>query len=196
TGTVSRQSDIHTLKDPDPGRGKGTGQEADPALIEIGRLAGENHTDFCLMERGDSLSIGRVSFTCLHPREGQVCPDRNDKSLVLLLEYGDFRALFPGDLSTDQEDKILESLDEKITLLKVAHHGSRYSTGEKLLSRLQPAYAIISVGAGNLYGHPHRELLNRLQSLGTQVYQTRKKGAICLDTDGESLSICYWSEKE
>ena len=154
----------------------------------------KNHTVFLTLERGDDFTAGGIRFTCLHPRKNTIYPDRNEKSLTMLVRWKLFSALFTGDLGSDQEDHVLEGVDKTVTLLKVGHHGSRYSTGTALLDRLHPSYALISAGRNNLYGHPHKEVLDRLKDHGIKVFQTKEKGAICLDTDGENLGIYYWTQ--
>ncbi len=168
--------------------------DADPVQESIYRLCMKNHTVFLTLERGEEFTAGGTRFTCLHPRKDTIYPDRNEKSLTLLVRWKLFSALFTGDLGSDQEDNALEGVDETITLLKVGHHGSRYSTGTALLDRLHPSYAMISAGRNNLYGHPHKEVLDRLKDRGIKVFQTKEKGAVCLDTDGESLGIYYWTQ--
>ncbi len=76
-----------------------------------------------------------------------------------------------------------------ITLMKVAHHGSKNSTSEELLKVLMPDYSLISCGRNNWYGHPHPELLKRLEEAGSRIMATYEKGAITLWTDGEKLII-------
>ena len=78
---------------------------------------------------------------------------------------------------------------------KVGHHGSKYSTGEELLDRISPSYAFISSGTNNIYGHPHRDVLTRLDRHGSKVFQTREKGAICLDCDGRRCKVYYWTDR-
>ena len=68
-----------------------------------------------------------------------------------------------------------------MTLLKVAHHGSNYSTGEEMLNRLRPRIALISCGKDNRYGHPHEELLERLERAGSRIYDTPGYGAVTVE---------------
>lgn len=172
------------------------GQDSiDPQEETIHKLCMKNHTHFLTMARGEEITLGEIPFLCLHPGKGTFYPDRNEKSLTMLVRWKDFSALFTGDLGSDQEETILEGMEGPVTLLKVGHHGSRYSTGDAFLDRLQPSYAIISAGRRNLYGHPHREVLERLHDHGTRIFQTKDQGAICLDTDGESLRIYYWTRR-
>lgn len=148
---------------------------------------------------GDSLSLGKVMLTCLHPQKGYENQDTNAYSTVLYLTYGDFSALFTGDLEGEGESLVIqrlyqareqENLQRKrdgtgmptgnITLLKVAHHGSKNSTAEEFLALIRPKIAMISAGRDNSYGHPHRETLERLKKQGCRIYQTSESGALTL----------------
>jgi len=74
-------------------------------------------------------------------------------------------------------------------LLKVAHHGSGYSTKEEMLSALRPRLALISCGKDNRYGHPHKELLERLENAGCRIFITAQKGAVAVETDGRQVWV-------
>ena len=149
-------------------------------------LARKNGTEIHFLENGDKLSIGEIRFSCLHPQAYEVYEDRNDKSLVFYVEYGEFEALFTGDLSQEEENHLLSAINHPIDLLKVGHHGSKYSTGDALLDHIRPKYAIISAGKNNRYGHPHEELLDRLKKHDVRIYQTMYSGAICIQTNGKT----------
>lgn len=143
---------------------------------------------------GDSLSFGKVMLTCMHPQSGYENQDTNAYSTVLYLTYGNFSALFTGDLEGEGEELVTERLSretgrqslrvqagtptERVTLLKVAHHGSKNSTSDKFLTLINPQIALISAGRDNSYGHPHRETLERLQEQGSRIYQTPESGAV------------------
>jgi competence protein ComEC len=106
---------------------------------------------------------------------------------VLLLEYGQTSILFTGDATSIQESEIINSIAGPVDILKVAHHGSRFSTSRYFLDILQPAYAMISVGRNN-YGHPHSTLINRLEEVGALIYRT--------DLDGDILITSLGGEPE
>ncbi|HQD88265.1 MAG TPA: hypothetical protein PLZ87_06120, partial [Methanomassiliicoccaceae archaeon] len=76
-----------------------------------------------------------------------------------------------------------------IEVLKVAHHGSRYSSSEQFLSATSPEIAVISAGAGNTYGHPHEEALERLEASGATIYRTDMNGTMVITTDGVDWSV-------
>lgn len=156
------------------------------------------------ISKGDWLKFNRITLQCLHPQKGWADEDVNSGSIVLYLTYGKFTMLFTGDLNGEQESLI--NLEPKkttffqnnrrkpapITILKTAHHGSKNSTTESFLQEFSPKKAIISAGKNNLYGHPHRETLKRLQKSGADVYGTLWGGAILMESDGEKYHIKYW----
>ena len=92
--------------------------------------------------------------------------------------------LLTGDTEKEGEDMLLEELRNRritgLTVLKTAHHGSRNATGGDLLRQLTPALAVISCGENNIYGHPHAEVLNRLEEAGIPAFQTPETGAVTI----------------
>ena len=138
------------------------------------------------LRAGDELSLSaRVTMRVWHPG---LLPARglNETSLVCSVHYGDAAALFTGDLPMGQELMPLP----RCTVLKVGHHGSKYSTGAPLLDQACPAVAVISVGHNN-FGHPAPAVLQRLE--GAAVYRTDQRGAVtvALDEDG-SARVTTW----
>jgi competence protein ComEC len=83
---------------------------------------------------------------------------------------------------------VVEERPGEAMLLKVAHHGSANGTSADLLSTIHPRYAVISVGARNVYGHPRREVLERLQQAGVKTYRTDVEGAVSFYLDGKSVT--------
>jgi competence protein ComEC len=138
---------------------------------------------------GERFTLDGVRFTLLHPSPGwaEWGEDVNEDSLVLLVEYGDFQALFTGDAGLPAEAALHGSL-EPVDLLKVGHHGSRGSTRGELLDALRPLAAIISVGR-NDYGHPAPETLDRLRHRQVPVLRTDQDGTISVRTDGATMWI-------
>lgn len=110
----------------------------------------------------------------------------NLNSIVIHLAYGDKTFLFTGDAEKANENSVSWP---KVDVLKVAHHGSDTSSSEKFLNSLKPETAIISVGTNNTYSHPSRDVLTRLQSLGTKVYRTDEDGTILITCDGKSYNV-------
>jgi competence protein ComEC len=146
---------------------------------------------------GNSWNSGNVRITCLHPAAGCRVADSNAYSQCFLVEYGGFSMLLTGDVEGEGENMLLRELIDRqvkdITLLKVAHHGSRYSTSEELLDVLRPKLAVISCGKNNRYGHPHEDLLERFTDYGTIIYATPQTGAIWVEISGEQGSISMFT---
>jgi competence protein ComEC len=115
--------------------------------------------------------------------EGQSA--KNDDSLVMRLTDGSQSLLLAGDIERPSERKILaEDQTVSVNFLKVAHHGSKTSTTDHFLSAAHPAFAAISAGRDNSFGHPSPEVTERLEAAGVRVYRTDRDGAITAITDG------------
>jgi competence protein ComEC len=129
--------------------------------------------------RGDRLELDGVTVDVLSPDSAWAASqtDINEESVVLLVSYGTTRLLFAGDAGTPTEAHLAGRVGH-VTLLKVGHHGSRGATSDRWLDELQPAEAVISVGAKNRYGHPAPETLARLRGHGVTVLRTDQRGTI------------------
>ena len=104
--------------------------------------------------------------------------DRNDNSMVLDVKYKTFSMLLTGDISSEVEKNIEDDLAQNYTVLKVPHHGSRFSSSDNMLSEVKPKYSVISCGEGNSYGHPHMETIDRLNRQNTEILRTDLIGEI------------------
>lgn len=148
---------------------------------------------FIKIKEDDVIKIGFKVLRCLYPSSKEVCKYANLDSINLLLSFKNFKMLFTGDLENIKERKIIKKFNSftssKITVLKVAHHGSNNATSNKFLKLLQPKYALISAGINNRYGHPNKHLLNRLYSNNVKIYTTINSGAILLKTNGYKVSF-------
>lgn len=157
-------------------------------LLEAARDEGAS---WWTARRGMLFSFDGITVEILHPdqdlAEAADLPDPNDLSIVLLLRWGKGTILLTGDAPAAVEREIAERVPE-LTLLKVGHHGSRTSTAPDLLSRARPGLALIGAGDGNSFGHPHTEVLNRLDGGGAEILRTDRDGdiRIRIDFDGEA----------
>lgn len=122
---------------------------------------------------------------------GETYDDLNDYSVVAKLTFGNRSFLFTGDAEQQSERQMVaqERSDLHSDVLKVGHHGSSSSSTASFLEAVSPQYAVISCGKNNDYGHPHKEVMNRLQKAGIQVYRTDEQGTILIRSDGDSLSV-------
>jgi len=145
--------------------------------------------------RGDILNWGsELTVEVIHPVDPLAQSNENNASITIRLTYGEISFLFTGDLETSGgEDIILAALAsgdiENISadVLKVGHHGSYTSTCNSWLAAVDPSIAAICVGRGNEYGHPHGEVINRLNMWDIDIYRTDEDGTFYISTDGEDL---------
>ena len=138
---------------------------------------------------GQEYVWGPLSVGVLNPQSTPT-GDQNDDSVVLLVVYSQNRFLFTGDISSSVEQTILDSgADVAAEILKVAHHGSRYSSGIAFLDATEAEVAIISVGADNPYGHPATETLTRLRAAGARVFRTDLDGTVVVASDGATYRV-------
>ncbi len=114
--------------------------------------------------------------------------DLNDTSIILKITYKDTSYLFTGDATSEVEKEILNK-DIESDVLKVGHHGSKYSNSAQFLNKVKPKYAIISCGKNNDYGHPHSVVVDKLKKLKATIYRTDKLGTIVLTSDGKNINI-------
>lgn len=121
----------------------------------------------------------------------------NNNSIVVKATYGEFKILFTGDMEKEEEeDLILQRIYLKSDILKVGHHGSKTSTSDEFLRIVDPDYAIISVGEDNKYGHPHKEVIKKLEDNNIEIYRTDKDGTIFIETDGSNINIFTDDKKD
>lgn len=138
---------------------------------------------------GTKYSLGEAEFTILAPNSASY-EDTNDYSVVIKLQYGATSFLFTGDAGFESEGEMLEKgYDLRADLLKVAHHGSKYSTSMEFLEAVQPKIAVISVGEDNDYGHPAPETIQRLRQAGAEIYRTDESGTIIATSDGKAIEM-------
>ena len=160
-----------------------------PELQTLLREARALKIPIILHKAGDSLELGGAKIAVLAPpRDAQAHPSRpNDESLVIKISYGVTSALLEGDAEKKTEKQVAQE-NPQADLLKVAHHGSSTSTIPELLAAVHPRFAVISVGARNVYGHPRQEVLDRLAAAHVRTYRTDMNGAVSFYLDGKSVS--------
>ncbi len=170
----------------------------DENYLELAALAKDCDIPVRLLCEGEHLQNGKLMLTCIHPDKSYVNSDANAGSTVLYLTYENFSALFTGDLEGEGEHLVTKRLSDmrgagrlagRITLLKVAHHGSKNSTQAPFLEMVDPRIALISAGRDNAYGHPHKETLKRLADRECRIYQTPAGGAVTVRVKNGSVRI-------
>ena len=141
-------------------------------------------------EPGDVYHLGDnesgATVTILGPVKSYA--ETNDTSIVCRVEFGASSFLFTGDMEVAAENDMLdywgEGFEWEADVLKIGHHGSNTSSGYRFLHEVSPTYGIISVGAGNDYGHPHKEPMSRFRQAGMTLFRTDELGTVMVTTDG------------
>lgn len=149
---------------------------------------------------GDSWECGDARFLCLNPQKGCSGAGGNACSECIYGDFGSFSLLLTGDVEGEGEKALVAELQSRkinsVTMLKAAHHGSRNSTSSELLKQLYSQAVVISCGQNNRYGHPHEELLKRLEEAGSHVFRTDEGGAVILWTDGKRVEAGYYVQEK
>lgn len=162
---------------------------------EILALAELRDIPILWLQAGMTWEHGAVEATCLHPEDGSSYTSANAASEVLYITYGDFSLLLTGDVEGAGEEALLDNLQEAdisdVTVLKVAHHGSKYSSIAEILEQISPRVAVISCGEDNSYGHPHEETLKRLEEAGSMILTTPERGAVMIEV-GRKAEVQSW----
>ena len=134
----------------------------------------------------NTYTLGETTIKIIYT--GTDTSDLNNSSIIIKLTYKKTSYLFTGDATNITEKKILNK-DIKSDVLKIGHHGSKYSSTENFIKKVNPKYAIISVGKGNKYGHPNIETINLLNKYNIKTYRTDELGTILLTSDGNNIEI-------
>ncbi|GAB6158249.1 hypothetical protein JCM39194_14490 [Desulfotomaculum varum] len=138
---------------------------------------------------GQSFSLGEARVEIMAPNSDSY-QELNEYSIVCKVTFGASRFLFAGDAERVSENEMLQNkYDLRADVIKIAHHGSNSSTGKRFLKAVTPQMAVISVGSGNDYGHPHKETLQKLAAAGIKVYRTDLMGTIVMTTDGQKIEV-------
>ena len=166
-------------------------------FAEIKDLARARNISVRTIQAGDFWENNGTKFWCLNPAD--VTESGNAASVVLYMEYQNFSMLLTGDLEGEGEKSVAALLRSNaitgISVLKVAHHGSKNSTKEEFLLQCSPAVAVISCGERNTYGHPHKETLERLNDMGTAVYRTDCSGAVQITVAGNRMKVTEYRRR-
>jgi competence protein ComEC len=147
----------------------------------------ETETHIEMIQAGDVMRFGEVEISVLWPPAEGGGSDNNN-SVVLRIKFGERTILLTGDIEKAAESVLSQQLI-KSDVLKVAHHGSKTSSTNNFVYATKPTFAIISVGRNSMFGHPHKEVVERWQSNGATVLTTGEYGTITVTTDGKDLNL-------
>ena len=168
-----------------------TGRDGESeAWNDFAKLLKEKEIPVILVGAGDVVKYKDSIFLVLSPNEEFLNnKEINESSLILKLESEGASALFTGDMGFETENFLVDSYDMDIDILKVPHHGSRFSSGLKFLAEAMPRISVIEVGSNNRFGHPTEAVLSRLKSVGSSIYRTDKNGTVHLEINDGIVSI-------
>ena len=174
---------------------EGVPVESSAVLQDLRREAKDRGVTWRRVLAGHELEVGGVHVIVRHPAppDWQRVRVRNDDSVVLEVRYGEVSVLLTGDAGVEFEstpiDPIRHQAPARIRVLKVGHHGSRSSTSASFLARWDPRIALISAGAGNMFGHPAPDVLARLAASDAYTFRTDRHGAVIVETNGRGLRV-------
>lgn len=166
-----------------------TGQQGESsAWADLKKALNQNRIKTIILTQGDEIRYLNSYLDVLWPPADLTQRNVNDLALVLRLVSASTTALFTGDISSKTEKELIKFYSQTIDVLKVAHHGSKYSSSIDFLKVLKPRLALIGVGK-NSYGHPAFETLSRLASVGAAIFRTDIDGTITLKSDGKKIQV-------
>jgi len=157
------------------------------------RAAQKANVEWRRVHPGDTLHVDGVLISFLAPDSTWTVKlkDPNLASTIALVQYGSVRFLLVGDAEREEEDWLLGHYAGRLQadVLKVAHHGSSTSSTDAFLRAVRPSIAVISVGAGNKYGHPNEDVLHALARVGAEILRTDQLGTVTIRTDGTRIEV-------
>jgi len=156
-------------------------ESSDPAFLEFMDMADDREIRILNIGKGDGISSGDLNIDILSPSDEDL-HDMNARSVVMMVGWHGVKALLTGDIGIKEEMKLVKNNNINADILKVPHHGSGGSSSADFLDEVSPKISVIELGAGNRYGFPKEEVLDRLKAAGGVVYRT--------DTDG-SLEVIF-----
>ncbi|HEU0254073.1 MAG TPA: DNA internalization-related competence protein ComEC/Rec2, partial [Pyrinomonadaceae bacterium] len=162
----------------------------DSEFKKLSETARETRTPLETIQAGDTIRFKSAEIRVLWPPSSEVRSD-NNSSIVLRIQFGERSILFTGDIEKAAEGSLVASQQQPLRtdVVKVPHHGSRTSSTNPFVLATKPTFAIISVGRNSMFGHPHKEVVERWQANGATVLTTGHSGTITVITDGRGLFI-------
>ena len=172
--------------------------DSDGLNTEINNLIKTQKIDKYFLHAGNKIILDdeeNIYIEIIWPPKDLIEKDNNDNSVVTRIVYGDTKIMLTGDASVEVEEKLLKN-NLQSNILKAGHHGSRTATSLEFLNVVSPEYIIMSAGEGNKFGHPHQDVLNRintfkenLQPQKTKILETYVLGSIEFRSDGQTIWI-------
>jgi competence protein ComEC len=169
------------------------GRDDGPNVREWPELLAKIHTKkipLLTLKAGDRITYGKNSVAMLSPDSQFIqSGELNDTGFVEYVSTTEWTALLTADTGTNIEDVVFATSAPAIDILKVGHHGSKYSTGNHFLAAIHPRVAVVSSGLKNRYGHPAPSTIARLAAFHIPVFRTDQKGSITVWREGSALKV-------
>ncbi|NLB18954.1 MAG: MBL fold metallo-hydrolase [Syntrophomonadaceae bacterium] len=180
---IIKSFDIGTVYMPRVAHTTGTYQDVLQAIKDKGLKVKSARANLSIIDTSD------LQIQMIAPVSSEY-NDLNQYSAVIKISYYDQSFLFAGDAGWESEQEMMDSgMNLQADVIKVGHHGSRYSTSADFLQAVGPELAVITCGAGNDYNHPHRQTITRLSQADVQVLRTDQRGTIIISSDGKDLQV-------
>ena len=171
--------------------------EGDAGLYaQIVTLAAEEDATLTVVEEDTRRTLGGSTLHLLSKHLDPTSDDQNENSIVGISEYGNYRGMFTGDITSRAEKRLVSAYGSALNcdVLSVPHHGSKSSSCDSFLVACSPIYAVVSVGSKNSYGHPTQEALGRLSKVGAIILRTDESSTVTVRTDGEKMEVLSANE--
>ena len=166
---------------------------ADPEFAQFAETLRARAVPLQILQAGEVLRFGEIQIDVLWPPSANAdAPSRNNDSVVLRVRFGQRTILLTGDIEKAAEQFFSTPDRVHSDVVKGPHHGSRTSSTEAFVAAVQPKLAVISVGQKSMFGHPHREVVERWQAIGAEVLTTGRSGMITVITDGNELKVMQY----
>jgi len=159
------------------------------AYPEFEKIMVEKNIPRIILKEGDAIRYGDFLVQILNPPKlYRDAKQTNENGLVLLVSGRGVRALFTADIGRETELALARKYNLRADILKVAHHGSRFSSSAEFLREVQPKFSVIGVGR-NSYGHPTKEVLSRLAKISANIFRTDLNGTVKAELAGDQLFL-------
>lgn len=160
------------------------------AFLDLEKAIKDNSIKIVVLGEGDKIFYKESEMDILSPNSDFLkSKELNDTTVVAELKSKNAKALFTGDIGFNVESNLVKNNIGVVDILKVPHHGSKFSSSKEFLNELRPKIAVIEVGAKNTYGHPTKEALQRLAEVGAKIYRTDQNGTIELVINGQNIRV-------
>ena len=158
------------------------------------KLVRDKKISLSIIDKNQIINLDKDAIIeILYPTESllnKTIADLNDSSIIIKLVNGQNKFLLTGDASEKIETILMASgVDLSADVLKVAHHGSQYSSSQEFLEKVKPRMAVIAVGKDNDFGHPSLRIIKRLERIGAEIFRTDERGTVKILSDGMNIKI-------